>query len=128
VAPLMVGMSPSSTLLYKRTAIILVDSLTRFVAVVWHTSHAQAVGWYVTSLMAKQGLRRLACTFGSGDFGRLVHGNNAPELLPRIVAQLADTDVKQAAAGGAHTVIVTGKPACRLQTCSNGNGLTSSRQ
>lgn len=58
--------------------------------------------------MAKQGaLRRFACTFGSGDFGRLVHGTNEPELVPRIVAQLAGKHVKQAAAGGAHTVIVT---------------------
>ena len=59
--------------------------------------------------MAKSALRRFACTFGSGDFGRLVHGSNAPELLPRIVAQLANSNVRQAAAGGAHTVIVTGR-------------------
>lgn len=73
------------------------------------TSQTRNLHQYVTTLMAKSALRRFACTFGSGDFGRLVHGSNAPELLPRIVAQLADSNVRQAAAGGAHTVIVTGK-------------------
>ncbi len=59
--------------------------------------------------MAKRGTRRFAATFGSGDFGRLAHGSNSPELVPRIVASLAGKHVKQSAAGGAHTAIVTGK-------------------
>jgi alpha-tubulin suppressor-like RCC1 family protein len=46
-------------------------------------------------------------TFGSGDDGRLGHGGNAGERVPRVVEALAGKQVVGAAAGGVHTVVWT---------------------
>lgn len=52
-----------------------------------------------------RGLRRVLCTFGNGDCGRLGHSlaDHASEELPRLVAALRSTPLKAVACGGAHT-------------------------
>ena len=49
----------------------------------------------------------LVLTFGNGEQGRLGHGGNADEMVPRIVEALVGVKVAQVAAGGGHTVICT---------------------
>ncbi len=46
-------------------------------------------------------------TFGCGGDGRLGHGGNAHEMVPRMVEGLVGVKVAQVAAGGSHTVICT---------------------
>lgn len=52
-------------------------------------------------------MKRFALTFGCGDFGRLGHGGNAPELVPKVISKLLSDSIRQIAAAGAHTAIVT---------------------
>jgi len=55
---------------------------------------------------SREGARRLLlATFGNGQHGRLGHGTQASELVPRAVAGLAG--VVSVACGGAHTACVT---------------------
>ena len=55
-------------------------------------------------------LQRFAACWGNGDFGRLGHGVDClPEQVPRLVAALADLQISQVAAGGAHTAVLAGK-------------------
>ena len=46
-------------------------------------------------------------TFGHGYTGRLGHGGNADEMVPRMVKGLVGVKVAQVAAGDNHTVICT---------------------
>ena len=46
-------------------------------------------------------------TFGHGGHGRLGHGGNTDEMVPRIVEGLVGVKVAQVAAGHEHTVICT---------------------
>lgn len=52
-------------------------------------------------------LRRVLATFGNGDCGRLGFARvGVSEQLPRVVKALLDVQIKQAACGGAHTVVL----------------------
>ena len=57
-----------------------------------------------------------ALTFGDGYDGRLGHGGDETELVPRVVEGLAGIKVVGAAAGGEHTVAwtCTGAPQVRI--------------
>ena len=46
-------------------------------------------------------------TFGNGSDGRLGHGGNASEMVPRMADGLIDVKVAQVAASAKHTVICT---------------------
>ena len=46
-------------------------------------------------------------TFGTGEKGKLGHGGEADEMVPRLVEGLVSVKVAQVAAGGDHTVICT---------------------
>ncbi len=46
-------------------------------------------------------------TFGYGSYGKLSHGGNADEMVPRMVEDLVGVKVAQFAAGLDHTVICT---------------------
>lgn len=52
---------------------------------------------------------RLLVAFGSADAGRLGLGTGltTSQLFPRVVTSLAKYDLQQAAAGGAHTAVIT---------------------
>ena len=47
-------------------------------------------------------------TFGYGEYGRLGHGGEDNELVPRRVAALAGKHVTQVSAGSAHTAVLIG--------------------
>lgn len=62
-------------------------------------------------------LQRFAACWGNGDFGRLGHGLEClSEETPRLVGALADMQISQVAAGGAHTAVLAGKPSSMLDT------------
>ena len=46
-------------------------------------------------------------TFGYGGYGRLGHGGNIHEMVPRMVESVVGVKVAHVAAGGSHTVICT---------------------